>query len=212
MKKLLVCAMLLLSTQSIMAQSDKYTQAMLSQIIAFEAASSPDEMLRVSNSFERIAEAEKTQWLPYYYAALGHIFYAFMKNDATQFDAHADAAEQLFAKATALEPQHSELEMMKAMLATLRMLVDPMNRWMKYNSIITAALENAKKLDPSNPRPYMWQAQQLRGTPEQFGGGCAVAKSLFETALAKYETFQPASVLHPTWGKKQAKQQWQQCK
>ncbi|MEJ7671851.1 MAG: hypothetical protein WKF59_03885 [Chitinophagaceae bacterium] len=53
----------------------------------------------LANNFERIADAEKTQWLPYYYAAYCNVMNAFMEQDKTKVDAIADKAEELITKA-----------------------------------------------------------------------------------------------------------------
>ena len=75
----------------------------------------------------------------------------------------------------------------------------------------TAALENAKKADPTNPRPYMLDGQSVMNTPEAFGGGKANAKPLLQKAVDLFATFKPASELHPSWGKKQAESLLAQC-
>ena len=53
------------------AQSDKYEAAMKKTLALFDSAKSTAQFQSVANSFERIGDAEKTQWLPYYYAGLG---------------------------------------------------------------------------------------------------------------------------------------------
>jgi hypothetical protein len=54
-----------------MAQSAEYQDAMTKQTADLDSSSTftPDGLQQKSNTFERIADAEKTQWLPYYYAA-----------------------------------------------------------------------------------------------------------------------------------------------
>jgi hypothetical protein len=98
------------------------------------------------------------------------------------------------------------------MIATLRMLVNPQQRWQQYGAVIQQELDNAKKQDPTNPRPYYLQGQNLRNTPEQFGGGCTTAKPILEEALKKYETFKPASGISPHWGKDRVEQTLTGCK
>src|SRR5450631_712069 len=52
------------------AQSDRYVAAMQKTLVMFDSAKTTADFQSVSNSFERIGDAEKTQWLPYYYAGL----------------------------------------------------------------------------------------------------------------------------------------------
>ena len=98
------------------------------------------------------------------------------------------------------------------MIASIRMLVDPQSRWQTYGATSQQELETAKKIDPTNPRPYFLQGQGLRYTPQEFGGGCATAKPVLEEAMKKYETFKPATELHPNWGKGQVTQLLEGCK
>jgi hydroxymethylpyrimidine/phosphomethylpyrimidine kinase len=195
-----------------LAQNEKFTKAMTTNIAQFDSAKTADEMLAVSASFERIGDAEKTQWLPYYYASLSQVIHAFMKNDMTNNDAFATKAEQLLTKADAIQPNNSEISVVKAMIATLRMLVNPQQRWQQYGAVIQQEIENAKKQDPTNPRPYYLQGQNLRNTPEQFGGGCNTAKPILEEAVKKYEAFKPGSSISPNWGKSLTEQVLAGCK
>jgi hypothetical protein len=200
MKKLLFAFVLLAIATHGFSQSDKFVKAMTANITLMDSAKTADDMLGASAAFERVANAEKNQWLPYYYAATCEVFYAFMKNDASNDDAYANKAEELLNKADAMQANNSEVSCIKALVATLRMLVNPQQRWQQYGAAIQTNLEAAKKQDPANPRPYYLQGQNLRNTPEQFGGGCSTAKPLLEEARKKYATFQPASLIYPNWG------------
>ena len=191
------------------AQSEKYVKAMQDKVAAIDTIRNADELKDLSAAFERIAEAEKTQWLPYYYAALAQvnagtvIFVGNQGNTSAlqKLDAMAEKAEALLSKAEALSKDNSEIFAVKKMAASLRMMVDPMNRYMQYGPQAQQALEAAKKLNPKNPRVYLLEGQDKFFTPEQYGGSKAEAKRLFEEALKKYESFKPATALDPNWGR-----------
>lgn len=210
-KILFVFAALGLSVAT-MAQSEKYAGAMTTNISQLESNKTADDWLASAAAFERIADAEKNQWLPYYYAAYTQALYTLIKNDAANNDQYADKVEALLAKADALSPNNSEVSVIKAISATIRMIVNPMQRYQQYGPAIEKALNDAKTQDPNNPRPYFITGQNLRYTPEQFGGGCATAKPILEEAAKKYETFKPSSQLHPNWGKKQVEELIAGCK
>ena len=212
MKQLFFILLSIVIVSQGIAQSEKFTKAMTNTIATFDSAKTADDMLASSAAFERIGDAEKTQWLPYYYASLSQVLYAFMKNDMSQADAYANKADELLKKADALQPKNSEISCVKSMIATLHMLVNPQNRWQEYGPVIQTELDNAKKQDPANPRPYYLQGQNLRNTPEQFGGGCNTAKPVLEEALKKYESFKPASAIAPNWGKMQVEKTLATCK
>lgn len=212
MKNFILATLILFMAAGSFAQSEKFTNAMLSNLQKFDSVKNADDVLALSAAFERIAEAEKNQWLPYYYAGLSQVTYAFMKNDLANGDVYADKAEKLALKADELEANNSEISCLKSMIASLRLMVNPQQRWQQYGPVSQQELDKAKAQDSTNPRPYYLQGQGLRFTPEQFGGGCNAAKPLFEQALKKFETFKPASNMHPNWGKSRTEELMAGCK
>src|ERR1700694_1185586 len=68
--KSLILSTLVLCSLAVFAQSDKYADAMKKNLEQMDAATTTQDFQTVANSFERIGDAEKTQWLPYYYAGL----------------------------------------------------------------------------------------------------------------------------------------------
>ena len=206
MKKVLLSLTLLLGSYvALMAQSEKFVKAMQDKIVAVDSVRNPQGLLELSAAFERIGDAEKDQWLPYYYAALAQVNSAYMTGmgnmKAETVDPVADKAEALLNKAEAIEKNNSEIFVVKKMIASLRMMADPMNRFMTYGPKAAEALQTAKTLNPQNPRTLLLEGQDKFFTPEQYGGSKTEAKKLFEEALKKYEAFKPASSLDPVWGK-----------
>lgn len=161
----------------------------------------PDLFLSLANTFERIGTTEKSEWLPYYYAAYCRINYAFMQKDPVGNDAIADKSAELINKADSLQPNNSEISCIKSMIASVQMMVNPQQRFMQYGPISQKEMGKAMQQDPSNPRPYMLKGQSLKYTPEQYGGGCKKAVVELTTAQEKYTAFKPASDISPNWGK-----------
>jgi hypothetical protein len=201
MKKLILSTIVLLVSVVTFAQSEKYTAAMKKNLTAMDSAfKTPPDLLNVSNNFERIANAEKNQWLPYYYAAFCQVNYGLIQQDKDKMDGYADKATELIAKADSLSPNNSEISCVKSMIATCHMLVNPMQRFQEYGQESTGNMETAMQQDATNPRPYLLKGQNLKYTPEQFGGGCKTAKPLLQTAADKFASFKPASDISPNWG------------
>jgi hypothetical protein len=198
MKQLLVIICMLIS--GIVAAQSKYDGAMAKAFEQMKEAKTAEDMVAVSAFFERVGDAEKDKWLPYYYAAQTNYLTGWMNPKADK-DKVADRCKELIAKAEALEPNNSEIYCLRQMVAIQQMTVDPMSRWQTYGKEASDNLEKATKADPNNPRIYYLSGSTLMNTPEAFGGGKAVAKKQFEKALDLYKTFQPASPLHPNWGK-----------
>lgn len=210
MKKTIFILTVILSTTFTFAQMpEKFVKAMEQKMAAVDTTVSVQALTDLANAFERIAEAEKNQWLAYYYAAYCNATAGLMAGSggdmmaakADKTDPYADKADKQIKKAEELMKNNSEIFVVKKMIATLRMIGDPMNRFMTYGPEAAQSLEEAKKLDPGNPRVYLLEAQDKFFTPEQFGGNKDEAKVLFEKSKQLYDTFKPASTVHPNWGK-----------
>ena len=202
MKKLVLFAAVICFSSVTFAQSDKYISAMKANIALMDSMMVKANGAELANNFERIANAEKTQWLPYYYAALATVSGAYTEKDNTKKDALADKAQQLIDKAEAiLGKENSETDVIKSMIATAHMMVDPQTRYMTYGPASSAFIGKSKSLDSTNPRPVLLEAQSKFFTPEAYGGGKAAAKEYFDKANALNEKFKPETELSPNWGK-----------
>jgi len=200
----LLCSTVLASV----AQSDKYAAAMKKSMTQMDSAKTVDDLQSAAGSFERIGDAEKTQWLPYYYAALCQTWVGW-RPDVKDKDGNAEKIKAYLAKAEAIET-NSELLAVENMMATQQMLIDPQTRWQTYGQQAGTALQKGMKLDPNNPRLYYLQGMSLMGTPPQFGGGKDKAKPVFEKAVTLYKAAQPKP-LYPAWGLKQTEEALAQC-
>ncbi|MDP1762246.1 MAG: hypothetical protein Q8L07_00070 [Sediminibacterium sp.] len=192
------------------AAQSKYEGAMAKGLEQLQAVKTAEDMSMAAAFFERVGDAEKDKWLPYYYAAYANHLTGWMNPKADK-DKVAEKSKDLIAKAEVLEQNNSEIFCLRQMVAIQQMTVDPMARWQTYGAEANNALENATRADPNNPRIYYLNGQTLMNTPEAFGGGKAVAKKLFEKAVELYKTFTPASSFHPGWGKEDAEKLLAAC-
>jgi hypothetical protein len=204
----LMLAFALIVTLEAGAQNDKYTQVMQKNITLLDSTKSIDDLQSLAGTFDRIGDAEKTKWLPYYYAALAQTWVGW--NPAVKDkDANAAKIKAYLDKAEAIE-KNAETYAVENMIATQQMLMDPQNRWMSYGKDAATALQKGMQVDANNPRLYYLQGMSLFGTPEQFGGGKAKAKPLFEKSVALYKSAQPKP-LDPKWGESEAEKMLAQC-
>src|SRR5215210_5574428 len=155
MKKIFLTVAVSLFMITAFAQSEKYMKAMQEKVVAVDTTWDGEKLKDLSAAFERIGDAEKTQWLPYYYAALTQVNMGFTlgkgaPTPADKVDPIADKAEQLINKAAELSKDNSEIYIIKKMIANLRMAPAEMQRYMKYGPEGATALETAKKLNPEN--------------------------------------------------------------
>lgn len=208
MKNLLFVAMMLIG--GIVSAQSKYEAGMGKAFEQLKDAKTADDMGNAAAFFERIGDAEKDKWLPYYYAAYCNYLTGWMNPNADK-DAVGEKAKALVVKAEVLEKNNSELYVLRQMIAVQQLTVDPMSRFQTYGKQANEALEMAKQLDPNNPRVYLVDGQYKMNVPDAFGGGKEVGKKLFTKALELYKTFKPASAMHPSWGADQAEKLLAQC-
>src|SRR5215218_5158170 len=99
MKKTILSAFIFCFSITMYAQSEKYAPAMKKNIALLDSAMQKGNAKELANNFERIGDAEKTQWLPYYYAAYSQILTTYAEKDKSKVDPVADKAEELILKA-----------------------------------------------------------------------------------------------------------------
>jgi hypothetical protein len=190
------------------AQSDKYVAAMQKNLLMFDSAKTTADLLSVANTFERIGDADKTQWLPYYYAGLA-LSTAGWNDQKMDKDANSTRINTLCDKAETLD-KNSEIYVLRNMSATQQMMVDPQTRYMTYGVQAGKDLEIATQLNPDNPRIYYLKGESLFNTPVAFGGGKDKAKPMFEKAIALFQTDKPKP-LWPNWGRERSEAELAKC-
>lgn len=201
MKKSMLFAIFICITGFTFGQSAKYESVMKANISQLDSLMTKENYTELADNFTRIGDAEKTQWLPYYYGAYCYATDALREKDNSKKDALADKANALIAKAEGiLGKENSETALIKAMIATAHMTVDPQNRYMTYGSEISDNIQKSETLDPTNPRPVLFEAENKFFTPEAYGGGKEVANTLLIKAKTLFDNFKPESDLSPNWG------------
>jgi hypothetical protein len=210
MKKLISIVSLISLTFFGIAQNPKYIAVMEKTIAILDTARGVEQLRNSANTFERIANREKSEWLPIYYVAY---CYATMthRSKGNIIDTYCDKAETFINKADSIAPNNSEVYALKGEIAAARISVNPIARAQKYGAQSEIFRNKAKELDPSNPRPWLLEGENKFYTPPAFGGGKNKAKPAFEKALELYKTFKAASVIHPNWGKKEAEYFLKKC-
>lgn len=205
----MITAIALLISVTGFSQS-KYEAAMQKNLALFDSAKTTTDFLSLAGAFERIAVAEKTQWLPYYYAGLALSIPAW--SDANM-DKDANAAKILTYcdKAEALQ-KNSEVYELRFMALMQQFMVDPTTRYATYLPQSAAAIKKGQEIDPKNPRLYYLEGSNLFNTPEQFGGGKSKAKPVLEKAVELYkEENKTRKPMYPKWGEREAIDMLAQC-
>ncbi|MDF2437534.1 MAG: hypothetical protein K0Q95_1910 [Bacteroidota bacterium] len=210
MKKTILLSLIAVASLSVTAQNKKYIATMEKNVAELDTTRDAAKLQNLANNFERIAGAEKTEWLPAYYAAYCYVNMTYStKGDA--IDTYCDKADAYLKKADSISPNNSEIYALRSQIAGARISVNPMSRGQKYGTESAELREKSKELDKTNPRPYYLEGTALFYTPAMFGGGKDKAKPAFEKALKMYETFKPASSIAPNWGKRSTEYFLKEC-
>ncbi len=180
---------------------------------AFEIWGS-ESMDKAENMFERIANAEKDEWLPNYYVAQINSLKSWNEKDESILKAQLEKAqEHLDMAITKSENEdNAELLIMQAQIYTNWVAFDGMTYGMKYAGKIAELYEKASKLDPENPRAAFCKADWAMGSAKYFGKDTAPYCKDIEASLELFDTFKPESEFHPNWGKERAVQVAESCK
>ncbi len=208
MKKLTLGFALLFFSLLSFAQTNTYDKVMAEKIAKMEGTHSMEDYTALSNDFLRIADKEQNKWLPYYYAALTTVQKGRMQmtsGKTDELDQIADNAQKNLDKSIELGGLNSENLILKKMIHSLRMMVNPMTRFMTEGAAAMEALAKAEGLDPDNPRISLLRGEDTYFTPEQFGGSKEKGRELVEKAVKQFESYKPESSLHPNWGREEAK-------
>lgn len=204
MKKIILAASFCFAIISgAIAQSAKFEPAMKKTLTELDSAKTKEDLQNVSNSFERIATAEKDQWLPYYYAAYSLVMKSYQEKDGLIVDGLVDKADLLLSNAEALSADNSEISTLKAMSIQCRMQVDQ-SRYMTLGPKCTQLIRTAEKQDANNPRAWFFDAQMTYYTPSAFGGSKEKGKEMMQKAISLFDSAKTASPFLPTWGKQSA--------
>ncbi|WP_276877123.1 hypothetical protein [Chryseobacterium joostei] len=207
MKKYILSFALVLMSLTAFAQSD-YEKIMTEKIGKIEACKTTEEFQALANDFQRIGSKESGQWLPAYYAAFSYIQKGrIMMRDGNmqELDGVAAQAEKYLGTAQNLAgADNAEIHLLKKMAYSLRMMVNPQQRFMTDGVRASEELSRAEKLDPTNPRIALIKAEDTYFTPEQFGGSKTKGIEMFKEAIAKFNAYKPKTALDPNWGRGEA--------
>lgn len=205
MKKLFLTTLLMIAVSSFAQTS--FEKVMNEKISKIAAAQTTEDLTAISNDFVRIGDKEKTQWLPYYYAAHATIEKGrklMRTGQVAELDAIAADAQKNVDKAMEISKDNAELLILQKMIHSLKMMVDPQARFMSEGMLAADALSKAAKLEPENPRISLLKGEDTYFTPEQFGGSKTEGLALLQKSVDQFKVYKPKTALDPTWGKEEA--------
>ncbi|HXL54834.1 MAG TPA: hypothetical protein VN958_01170, partial [Chitinophagaceae bacterium] len=188
------------------------------QVAKLDKASTAKDYEQLANDFKNIADAQKTQWLPYYYAAFCNAKIGwFYQDDGDKIEPYADKAEEQIKKAQSLldtskqKKELSEVYCVLSMTNRARVFINPMTYGREYGPAAGQYTQLAKKANADNPRALYIEGWEKFSTPKMWGGDKKKAKELLTTAKQKLDS-NTSSGIEPHWGKKEVEDLLKQLK
>ena len=194
------------------ANDGKYTEQMTKNIDAIYKAQAPDQFQQAINAFERIGNAEKTKWEPFYYASFGYLMQATREQDGGKKDQLLDLATASLDKAKTIKENESEIVALEGFIYMIRLTVDPATRGPQYSGMAMQSFGKAVGLNPENPRALVFMAQMQFGTAEFFKSPTTEACATLAKSVEKFAAFKTDNPLAPQWGKRMAEGLAEKCK
>ena len=191
---------------------DKYTTQMLKSMESVYNSKTPEEYQAAINAMDRIGNAEKTKWEPFYYSAFGYLMIATKEKDVVKKDQFLDLSAAALAKGKAINENESELVALDGFIQMIRVTVDPAARGAQYSGQAMQLFGKAVALNPENPRALGLMAQMQFGMANFFNSSTTEACATAAKSLEKFQTYQSTNPLAPKWGKGMSEEVVQQCK
>lgn len=162
--------------------------------------------------FERIASAEKDNWLPSYYVALVNTTESFQTKDKDKINALLTKAQEAEDRAVTIAmDDNAELLVMQAMIHTAWLVADPMTNGMKLTPKINELYAKALALEPNNPRVVLSKAEFEIGSAKYFGQDTAPMCAEAKRAIQLFADFKSDVPFYPKWGLDRAQAIVKEC-
>lgn len=187
-------------------------KSLATQIAKFESAKksedfqqSKDYFMQYVNTLARGAKTTKEDWRAYYYAALSMVrgeINAQRAGNMQNIDETSALAEKYLAGVFVKNPDNAEANILLAQISVLKSLnnTDGAANLAKAKEY----LAKAEAADKNNPRIQVVKGEIALNSPVKNGGDKELAKTYFNSAIAKFKTYSKKSGLDPNWGKEDA--------
>jgi hypothetical protein len=170
------------------------------------------KITEASAMYERIASAEKNNWLPNYYVALINTTSVFTEKDKTKINLLLTKAQDALDVEMIKDQNNAELYVMQALIYTGWVVADPMTNGMVYSAKVMEAYAKAKAIDSNNPRAVFGEADYQLGGAKWTGVDTKPLCAQVDKAIELFATFKPETAFSPKWGLERALEVQKNCK
>jgi hypothetical protein len=196
-----IYVMLFTLTLCAQATAQSFEELLTSAVNKFERSDTLRSKMNAANQIDLIAGKWNDQWTAHYYSAYTKLVLSQLLTGEKQRDAIIDQAETEIAEVRRLKgATDDEMLVMDAFAASARLSVKSGSRWKKYGAIFDAKIDEARKLNPANPRIYYLKGESLYYTPRAFGGGTKNALPQFEKAASYFQNEPKDKLTTIHWG------------
>ena len=206
---LAVASICILTTTYAQTSND---QQLNSAVARLNSATNIKNYQQLATEFANIAEAEKTNWLSWYYAALCNAKIGWLyQDDGDLIEPFVKKADAQIKKALSLldstkqKKELSEVYCVLSMVNRANVFINPMTYGRQYGPAASQYIKLARQVNPENPRAVYLEGWEKYSTPKMWGGDKSKAKELLEHA-AKQLNAQQVSGAYPQWGKKEVEE------
>ena len=206
MKTIIITIALIIS--SLLTAQTSFEQGM-GKALGLWGEGKPQE---ASALMERIAAAEKNNWLPNYYVALINTTEAFNPANKEKVPAMIIKAQDAIDNATLISPNNDEIMVVQAMLYTVVLLQDPMTNGVKYTGLVMEQYGKALAINPNNPRAVFSKAEFEIGSAKYWGTDTKPMCAQIEKSIQLFANFKPETPFSPKWGLDRAQEALKGCK
>ncbi|WP_342087351.1 hypothetical protein [Dyadobacter sp. OTU695] len=204
MKSLIITILLTCTIAFTFAQNGDYATQLEASVKKLDQAKSVSDFQGLEKTFVQLGNTEKTEWLPYYYAAFCNAKIGFLlQDDGEKIEPYSVRGEAQIKKSESLAKGDgkvlSEIYVVQAMIYRTKVFISPMTMGRQFGPLSDQFLKKAQKLDAGNPRAIYLEAWTKYYTPKLWGGDKDLARELAGKAIRNLSatTF---SVM-PHWGK-----------
>ena len=161
--------------------------------------------------FERIANAEKDNWLPSYYAATVLILDGFSLKDETAITTQMNRAQQFLDMASKISENNPEIIITQALLNTVYVAFDGQKYGMSLSPKNSQLYATALSIDPNNPRVVLGKAQWDMGAASFFGQSTEPMCKEIKRSIELFKKEEKKEKFHPFGGVERAEAALKQC-
>ena len=192
------------------SSTEKTRRFLVRYIASFDTAQSDYVRGKIIKGTEMVAGTAKTDWISQYHASYCNAITASRQADTTAALPFLGKAKDYLRAADSLKKNESEIVLLSGMIKYIHSEMDTALR-KELGPQVVKDYEQAKKLNPENPRVYLLMGERLLQLPEQAGGGKKKAKELALLALQKFAKDTHEDTAWPTWGRSRAEALLAKC-